>query len=622
MNSSRGFFVDLISVLGPNLPVAQVELSDGLNVVSGASDTGKSYLCGLIDLALGAASLPKNIAQANDYSRVVVRVRSRTTKDAYEIERLLTGGSATIRHLDPHGIAKNTWVASPKHSAGNTTTLSSFLLNLSGFGAATVQKNKKGDVRSLSFRDVAYLILVDETRIISENPPHLSSNYPENPAERDVLRFLVTGAESIRSSVVTKKTEVQDAKAQLELVLQLIARTEHEIAALNLGDINIDEELERLEKARAGLLREHESSRVELVSMEREIATNARRLREIESRLLVIDGLLRRFELLDGHYQSDLARLDAIREAGSMLEALPTVTCPVCGAAPDNHRPSDAAEHFRVDDIRTAAEKEADKIVSLRADLQNVLSELSREGSGLETQRSQVSDWLINIQSKVSKETQPRLRATTEVLQQQISRRDVLFRGRVLTEQLLDLRARAGRLEALTRPVARSASPTESGASVADMSTFAQHVKEVLTQWHFPDSDHVTFNSDTQDLVINGQSRASHGKGIRALTCAAFIGGLMRHCLEKGRPHPGLVVLDSPLVAYKEPDVPKSDGARIRQAGVREAFYRTLADGLCKGQVIVFENEDPPADIEKRITYHHFTKSTSVGRYGFFPVRV
>ena len=79
-----------------------------------------------------------------------------------------------------------------------------------------------------------------------------------------------------------------------------------------------------------------------------------------------------------------------------------------------------------------------------------------------------------------------------------------------------------------------------------------------------------------------------------------------------------MVVLDSPLVAYREPDAENGEVKLLRQAKVKEAFYSTLASGLAEGQVIVFENEDPPADITGTYTRHHFTK-TSAGRYGFFP---
>jgi len=155
--------------------------------------------------------------------------------------------------------------------------------------------------------------------------------------------------------------------------------------------------------------------------------------------------------------------------------------------------------------------------------------------------------------------------------------------------------------------------------TTSEMDGFAQEVQKVLAAWNFPELGRVVFSEEQDDIVISSQDRASHGKGVRALTCAAFITGIMRHCVQEKLPHPGLLVLDSPLTAYKDPDAPGTDGARFRKAGVKEAFYRALAGELGPGQFIILENQEPPADIVPKIVYHHFSKS-DVGRYGFFPV--
>ena len=93
----------------------------------------------------------------------------------------------------------------------------------------------------------------------------------------------------------------------------------------------------------------------------------------------------------------------------------------------------------------------------------------------------------------------------------------------------------------------------------------------------------------------------------------------MRHCSIEGLPHPGFVVLDSPLVAYKDPRA--TDRGPLMEAGVKDAFYRSLAGGDAGGQVIVLENETPPEDVVTGpATCLEFTKSES-GRYGFIPAR-
>ena len=139
--------------------------------------------------------------------------------------------------------------------------------------------------------------------------------------------------------------------------------------------------------------------------------------------------------------------------------------------------------------------------------------------------------------------------------------------------------------------------------------------KEILTAWPFPQTGHIVFSEDSQDGGVGDQPRVSRGKDVRALPWLAFISGLMRPCRQKGLAHPGLVVFDSHLVAYQEPDRSALESARIREAGVQDAVYRALADGLCLGQVLIRENEDLPHDGTQRVTHSHFTKAPN----GFYP---
>ena len=63
----QGFYIERMSVVGPGVVAAEVDFEDGLNVVAGASDTGKSYLCSLVDFVFGASTPPRVLEQAKGY---------------------------------------------------------------------------------------------------------------------------------------------------------------------------------------------------------------------------------------------------------------------------------------------------------------------------------------------------------------------------------------------------------------------------------------------------------------------------------------------------------------------------------------------------------------------------
>jgi hypothetical protein len=88
--------------------------------------------------------------------------------------------------------------------------------------------------------------------------------------------------------------------------------------------------------------------------------------------------------------------------------------------------------------------------------------------------------------------------------------------------------------------------------------------------------------------------------------------GVLQETNRKNLPHPGFVLVDSPLVTYREPEEHMGEG-------VKDAFYRNLATSFGDAQVIILENEEPPAAITKQIAFTGFTKNRTIGRYGLFP---
>jgi hypothetical protein len=75
-------------------------------------------------------------------------------------------------------------------------------------------------------------------------------------------------------------------------------------------------------------------------------------------------------------------------------------------------------------------------------------------------------------------------------------------------------------------------------------------------------------------------------------------------------------VLDSPLLAYREPDGTEDD---LTGTDLQEQFYAYLEALPSDTQVIVVENTDPPASIMKREQSLMFGKNPHHGRYGLFP---
>ena len=613
--SDYGFFIQSLAIKGPGKADAELLFTDGLNVVAGASDTGKSYALSCIDYAFGASRPPRRIQASAGYDTVIVSIISRNTKDRITIERGLVGGDVKLSRFAPSGSLLQEGVISAKHSPDDPNTISGVLLELSLLWGKLVRTNKQGKRRPLSFRDVAFLCLVEEGRIIEERPPHLSGSFTEKTLEGEVFRQLVTGRES--GEVFSSRTKKQAATvaAQLDLIRIIIAESEAKIAGLGVNVTTLESELTALENARSTTLAEYESSRVEISGLESTFVQRDRELREVQSRQQVVIGLTNRFRLLERHYQADIMRLHAIEESGSLLESLPSRPCPVCGAPPNQHTPNEA---FNPADVQIGARAEGNKIGKLRDDLGQVLEEMRIEATELQTREQRAMIELNLSQSRIDGELMPRVKESAETLRAQNIRRDLLLQAKSAIEQLNQFREHEAEFVGPGENSSTSSTDVVTAPTTAEVDSFATAVEALLTAWKYPDLGRVVFSEEEQDLVIAGQPRTGHGKGVRALTCAAYIVGLLRHCRSTHLPHPSVVVLDSPLLAYREPDTSDAETQRLLQSGVKEAFYLSLAAGDALGQVIVFENEDAPVNLNHPFTRIHFTKSAS-GRYGLFP---
>lgn len=610
-----GFFLERLLVRGPGKGDAVLDFIDGLNVVAGASDTGKSYAASCIDYLFGASKPPRPIEAARGYDTLFGTVTERATGHRFEIERTLAGGDVIVRRLGPTGETIETKTVGPKHDGDKEGTLSGHLLRWSGLWGKQLRKNAKGEQRSLSFRDLAFLIVVDEERIIAERPPHQSGQPQDRTLEGDALRLLATSEESGRVIVQPSAKELAGQKAKGDLVDEMLSEALTGFKKFGIDESALPAEIERIEASRMAALTDYDVARQSTVELEAKLAQLGNGLREIQSRAAVVEGLRQRFDLLDEHYQSDAKRLEAIEETGLLLDALPSKACPLCGAPSSEHRKPECAAVYRIEDVQIAAGREQDKIAGLRSDLEQVQAGLATEAGELDQNRKKLAATIEELKRRIEQELMPRIRQSSASLQAQSDLRDAALQARAFVDQITQLRRRADELK--IDKVGDKPAKISSGVSTADMEKFAQSVEALLRAWNYPDVGRTVFSEKDQDLVIGGQLRTSHGKGVRALTCAAFIIGLMRHCRERDHPHPSLVIIDSPLVAYEEADT-DGENARIRQAGVKEAFYRSLAAGGGKGQVVIFENDDPPEGLEG-IRWHHFTGSKS-GRYGFFPI--
>jgi hypothetical protein len=327
-----------------------------------------------------------------------------------------------------------------------------------------------------------------------------------------------------------------------------------------------------------------------------------------------IDLLLARFELLEQHYESDLARLQAIEEAASIFASMDEGPCPWCGAdmAHRGERASVLCEG-NTEAIRVAAQAEQSKIQIKRRELNDTVNMLGAERTGIEEFLPSLDSQLSFIDHEIRGEL-PDIQEARARIAQVVSARDVAQSGLARFENLDRLKEL--RLEIVgDADVDSVALIAEGGVDTTVLDHFSQSIEYFLTSWAFP-AQRVFFDLPRRDIQVSGKARRVNGKGVRAVLHAAFSLGLLRFTCECEKPHPRLLILDSPLVTYRDPISP--DDISLAHSNLNERFYDPFRNWDERLQVIIIENRDPPPWVSEIAKVEQFTGTKAFGRAGFY----
>lgn len=609
-----------LAFTGPQMDAARLEFDPGLNVIYGASDTGKSFTAKALNFMMAGTSKLPHTDEVKRYTAIWLGL-TLPGKGDVTLYRAIRGGDFRMYEgLVDSGDGPATDLSGSADS-GRTETVSHLLLDAIGWSGKEIVKNANAEKTSLAIRNVLPYVIVSETDIMSEaDPVHYSRQYTNETFESNLLRFVLTGQDdSAAVTVVGTKAQKVATTAKIELVDEWIAQVDEELGENPPDRKELADQLARLANTLAGLQNHMRAAQERLDSLVRQ------RRGLIDQRLTMADRLaelslaLERFGLLYQTYATDRERLQSLEESGYLLLARADRDCAVCGAPPDAQRHRHTPEEFTL--ALRAATAEARKIELEQRDLQRTVVSIEVEGAELQNTVTTLRDEIEAVEKNIE-EARP-LESSTR------SEYAELLEERAELERIEDLYHRRDRL-AVRRSQLDSIKPTKSESKLTtgiDGTTafeLGQKVIEVLDAWKFPGAKQAQFNLDTSDITIAGKSRADNGKGVRAILHAAFNVALLLYCRDKRLPHPGFLVLDTPLLTYREPMTSRHgelavDEAQMKTAPVAANFYEHLIGISAWAQVIVLENADPPSDFSDRANVQIFTGRRGGGRHGLFP---
>jgi hypothetical protein len=605
---------------------ASISFAPGGNVIAGISDSGKSYILRCIDFVLGAEEMTKKIDEAIGYEFAYVEFINADKTNTITFKRHLNGGDVTVFDTSiDNATGEGQIVLWKRQGKSQAADITSVFFPFAGIQEARLLASAStGVTNRLTIRTLLAAFLVDEGSIIAERSPIYSDTGFDNPSRKRMLSYLLTGKDDSGLIAAAKSKSAQtEARAKIGLIEDLLAPIEKRLSqGQSFGDgehvltiERADEAIERLSSS----LSEDRQERARLQT-ERSEALNA--IQTAEGQILAIGELLTRYNLLNVRYESDLRRLDFVAEGSYFFEQLQDARCPLCDQPMDDEHIGHVAGRARAKAVYSSAKAEAAKINGLKKDLVDAVSSLEARRTAHEKELSAARGRLENIDHRIDRDLAPALQATKRQLDELIRRRLELEVIRADTEQAETLKTVKAGLE--TSAGKRSPAPKTTLDTFA-IGKFCLEIEALLKEWSWKGQGRVTFDEKSCDIIIDGKHRQSHGKGIRAILHAAFIIGLLKYCDKNAMPHPGFVVIDSPLTTFKQnrdqPHVETPAESKI-DPGIETAFWVSIAAIPNRLQIIVFDNKEPPTNVASQLTYTWFAGPDAMDgeRRGFIPM--
>ncbi|WP_349777794.1 hypothetical protein ABQ039_010070 [Xanthomonas sp. WHRI 6108] len=572
----------------------------GGNIIAGESDTGKSYLLHCIDYVFGADELRKRIPEAEAYSDIFVELEN-SAGHFLTLKRSLAGGRIAVYRSEFESIgATQPEVATSKRGTGKGgKDISSVLFPFAGIPEAVLRKNDRGVTQRLSMRMFLPVLLVDEIAVIDERSPVLGKSGFSETAHKRTFSFMLSGKDD--AGIVTSEEQVlvkARSTAQLGVITELLAPLEERAAKRQLMGPATSDEIEEVISSISDQLALITEERTNL-HLEREASTD--QLNRAESQIIALDELLSRYHLLDGRYASDLERLDFVAEGAHYFKELQETRCPLCDqvmAGVHEHSAEASAES-----VHQSARAEAGKILGHRADLAATIEAVASRMQERVMQAAAAKASVSRIEDRLSEAVLPSFTEVAARLDNLVNQRIELERASSERDQIRNLSERKRQIEtALDTKQEKGAWEQLPAKALRDL---CSEIETILGEWSWNGPGRVDFDQKEYDIVVDGQSRQSHGKGVRAVLYAAFAIGLLRYCKNKGKPHPGMVIIDSPLTSYKK-GKSSSTGDGPVDPGIEASFWESLThldDGI---QVIIVENKEPPKDVAEKVHYQWF----------------
>ena len=584
------YYIKKLWFTGPGIEESAIEFTNGLNIVHGANDTGKSWILDSFDFMCGLDHDRFVIDESTGCDTVHLDVE--TSHGTVKMDRKLGSTKIEVDSTDPR-------IETHQYTAGKSKYwINSVWMKILGIDEdIKVIKNENAVRQSLTFRSFLNLMCVPLENINRRQSIFYSSGGPFSKTSMKSTLLYFLNEEEFEEYKEKTGTKQKNAEKKIRALVK-------------------NENLEYLSELKLAVRREllsPEQVRKKIVILMQQIKDAQSRMseateqrRKLSEEIVVMNGELKsaslmkhRYQILRGQYHSDIKRITFIIDGEQKLKDIKEPEkCPFCGADMTLQQSVSYAE---------AAKAELQRILPQLNDVMDAEKDIDREISEYQKRIAECQKESMKLANLINQNLQP---AIIE-LQQQI---DMLQESVDSTSQQ-DIIERIEKH--LTAPKKTEDAQDDQAAFKAQDNFTAEFVSDfndllngILKEVQFDkfSNCYFDFESEDFDIVVNGKKKQKFGGGYKAFLNAVVAIALHQYLSEKGKHSLGVLLMDSPILSLKEGGSDTSDV-------MRKGLFEYLVKHQNFGQVIIAENQIPEMGYDGA-RLERFTHKEDEGRYG------
>lgn len=599
------FTIKKLTVSGGGHWDSIIEFIDGLNLIIGPSNTGKSLIMDCIDYVFGftpKVNRPSKIVDnSNGYTHVALEIK--TDNGSISLKREI--GTTKVSVISQNPDIENGTYSSDRNAKKN---INDIFLKLIGINDVhKILSSQKGSTQSLTWRSILHLFFMKQNDIDRESSALLSPNAMGSTSSAAALLYLLTGKDA---NDFQKPEDPAISVAKRNAIIMYIrdkrdqlSQRREELETL-LSKHNISDAQTMIDKI---------SSEIQALQTELNSATQKSKKLMFEiyqqnSKLSECNTVLYNFNSLSKQYQSDVKRLGFIVDGQVVSSGHRLVShCPFCNA----ELKSDPDK-----DYVTAATSELAKLGKHISELSDAQSSAENKKKSIEDRISSLEKEKNTLDTYITNELQPKI----STFKSELDRNLQIIRWQDELDRIHqeEIQYSADLFEKETEEDPKKVKYNILTSYEYDLvNGFEKELISALTSSNFSGASSARLNMKSFDIEIDGHSKPTCvGGGYSAVLNALTVYAMTNYIYQKDGYAPGFLAMDSALSQLSEAEHIKTEDS------ITYGFMRLLISNALNRQVIIIEHKDkipfvPKTDASKGIRVTEFTMNKQSGRYGF-----